>query len=141
MANEKSCGAVVFRQTASELEFVAVKSKANGHWGFPKGHVEAGESETETAVREVFEETGLRITLLLGFRNKIVYPLPGGSTKEVVYFLGQATADPVHLAQAGMHEFVWLSYPQMLEFLTYQSSKEILRAARQFLFPANATRR
>ena len=64
MGKEKSCGAVVFRKSASKLEFIAVKSKANGHWGFPKGHVETGESEAETAIREVFEETGLRITLI-----------------------------------------------------------------------------
>ncbi len=54
---EKSCGVIVYRIQIEKIEFLAVKSKVNGHWGFPKGHMENHESEEQTAKREVFEET------------------------------------------------------------------------------------
>ena len=40
---------LLYTELGSEVEFIAVKSKANGHWGFPKGQMEKGESEEETA--------------------------------------------------------------------------------------------
>lgn len=63
MILEKSCGAVVYRHYGDTVEYLTVKSKAFGHWGFPKGHVEEGESEQESAKREVLEETGLNIAI------------------------------------------------------------------------------
>ena len=47
---------------------MAVKSKKNGHWCFPKGHREKDESMKQTALREVFEETGLMVTLISDFK-------------------------------------------------------------------------
>ena len=48
MNYEKSCGVVVFTYVASEVRYVLVQSR-NGHFGFPKGHTEFGETEEETA--------------------------------------------------------------------------------------------
>ena len=62
MRYEKSCGALVFRRASQGLEVLLLKHRA-GHWDFPKGHVEAGESEQETALREVLEESGLTVKL------------------------------------------------------------------------------
>lgn len=59
MIKEKSCGMVVFKEENDNLYILMVKHNA-GHWGLPKGHVEENETETETAVREVFEETGIK---------------------------------------------------------------------------------
>lgn len=73
MSMEKSCGAVIYRKSNDNVEFLGVKSKGNGDWGFPKGHVEAGETEKETAKREILEETGLNISLIEGFRTKVEY--------------------------------------------------------------------
>ena len=58
---EKSCGAVVFTRLNGEIKYVIIQSLA-GYYGFPKGHMEAGESEKQTALREVYEETGLTLT-------------------------------------------------------------------------------
>ena len=56
---EKSCGVLVLRRQEDELYVVLLRHRFGGHWSFPKGHVEAGESERQTALREVREETGL----------------------------------------------------------------------------------
>ena len=67
MIIEKSCGAVVFTRTDAGIRYVIIQS-LEGYYGFPKGHCEKGESEEETALREVYEETGLRVRIIPGFR-------------------------------------------------------------------------
>ena len=67
MQHEKSCGAVVFTRTDKGVKYLLI-ANLKGIYGFPKGHVEAGETEEQTALREIREETGLRVTLVPGFR-------------------------------------------------------------------------
>ena len=62
MTLEKSCGAIVFRKFHGNVEILLINHANGGHWSFPKGHVEDGETEVETATREIFEETGLTVT-------------------------------------------------------------------------------
>ena len=59
MAFEKSAGAVLLRRKAGQIEYFLLNypSKKGGHWDFPKGHIEKGETEIETVRREVKEET------------------------------------------------------------------------------------
>ncbi|NLG24694.1 MAG: NUDIX domain-containing protein, partial [Clostridiales bacterium] len=54
MGYEKSCGAVVWRRAARGREVLVIRQRA-GHWGFPKGHVKPGETERQTALREIRE--------------------------------------------------------------------------------------
>ena len=58
MKKEKSCGAVVYRETGEQIEILLIRHKNGGHWAFPKGHVEKKETEEDTALREIREETG-----------------------------------------------------------------------------------
>ena len=68
MKYEKSCGAVIF-----DNDKVLVIQQVAGHWGFPKGHVEQGETELETAKREIKEETNLDVEIDETKRNKTSY--------------------------------------------------------------------
>ena len=92
MNYEYSCGAVVFTRIGGRPHYVLVRAKDQpvGCHGFPKGHMEAGETEEQTALREIYEETGLRVTLLPGFRAVTEYQLPSppDTRKRVVFFLG-----------------------------------------------------
>ena len=69
MKKEKSCGAIVYRQRDSWVEVLLICHKNGGHWAFPKGHVEKQETEEETALREIREETGLTVKLNTAFRR------------------------------------------------------------------------
>jgi len=94
----KSCGVMVFRREP-EMQFLLLRLP---RWvDLPKGHIEAGETELECALRELREETGIEeIDLVDGFRfPAIYYPKynrNGGETveKTVVYFLGFVEGDP-----------------------------------------------
>lgn len=77
MKKEKSCGAVVFRREGERVLFL-LEHMVQGHISLPKGHVESGETEAETALREIREETGLEAVLDTSFRHVITYsPAPG----------------------------------------------------------------
>lgn len=62
MNYEISCGGVVFTRKNGKLLYVIIRS-LEGYYGFPKGHMEGDETEEQTALREIFEETGLKLKL------------------------------------------------------------------------------
>ena len=71
MADEKSCGAIVYTYEKGVRKYVIIRGTGiyKEFCGFPKGHMEPGETETETALREVKEETGLDVSILDGFKT------------------------------------------------------------------------
>ena len=89
MRCEKSCGAVVFTTMDGEIKYLLI-SNLQGIYSFPKGHVQDNETEVETALREVYEETNLRIKLIEGFRttDEHVIPRKKDTIKQIDYFLG-----------------------------------------------------
>jgi 8-oxo-dGTP pyrophosphatase MutT (NUDIX family) len=89
----KSCGVVPYRMSPQGLQLLLVR-QSNGCWSFPKGHMDRGESEQETALRELKEETGLEAVLHSGFREVVEYGLRSGGRKQVVLFLGQVQGIP-----------------------------------------------
>jgi len=91
---QKSCGAIVMRGHGPSLEFLLLLQSYSGTWSFPKGHMEMDETEEETALREVYEETGLSLKLISGFRRELSYSLPGGISKSVVLFLCRTDLSP-----------------------------------------------
>lgn len=95
--------------------------------------MEKGESEKETAIREVFEETGLSITLLDGFRSKVEYQLPDSTLKEVVYFIGVTPDTSVNIQHEEIEQFKWQDFIITLNLQTYESNKNVLIEAEGFL--------
>lgn len=134
MKSEKSCGAVIYRKNGQNIEFLAVRSRGfSGFWGFPKGHVEEGETEEETCIREIMEETGLRVQLVKNFREVDYYILGSGIKKEVVYFLALAENSQVTKQEEEIADFGWGDFQDVYYLLTYNSAKEVLKKANCFL--------
>ena len=105
-----------------------------GHWDFPKGHVEAEETEQETALREVYEEAGLKVELREGFREEIGYVDEINNVhKTVVFFIGEAINSEVKCDGKEVVDFCWLEYTLALEKLTYDNAKKLLKKADFFL--------
>lgn len=91
---QKSCGVVPFRRASVEPEFLLLFQRGSGTWSFPKGHMEAGETEERTALRELFEETGFRTRLIPGARAATEYRISSVARKQVVFFLGEVHGEP-----------------------------------------------
>lgn len=130
---EKSCGAIVFRIINGEKRFLLIKNKRSNHWGFPKGHVEDGETEEDTAKREVLEESGIRIRIFPGFKNKSEYTIRGRIEKSVSIFL--ATTDDVQtvIQPEEIEDYIWLNYDVAMKTLNYVNDKGILQLAKKYI--------
>lgn len=134
MKREKSCGALVYRNKDKKgPELLLIKHRYGGHWSFPKGHVEAGENEVQTALREVGEETGLSIELMEGFRECVEYYPKPNVKKQVVYFLGYAANDDVRKQEEEVSEIRWLGLDEALSAVTFKNDKNLITRAKDFL--------
>ncbi|MFV0401401.1 MAG: bis(5'-nucleosyl)-tetraphosphatase [Oscillospiraceae bacterium] len=133
MTKEKSCGALVYRKNKGRVDFLLLVHRLGGHWSFPKGHVEKGETEKETALREVKEETGLSIRLLPGFRQKVSYSPRPGVDKDVVYFLGYAEDSRTVMQEEEVSELRWIDIAECHKYLTYKNDRVLLSSAKRYL--------
>ena len=88
---EKSCGTILYTIENETIFYLMILGKRHGIYGFPKGHMESGETEEETAFRETWEETSIRPDIKKGFRKQVQYSLKMGRRKTVVYFLAEFT--------------------------------------------------
>ncbi len=129
---ERACGAVVYRVKDGAVEYLLIRQH-NEVWGFPKGHMEPGEHEHETALREIAEETGLQVTLEPGFREVVNYVIPEGRRKWVTWFLARAAPEEsVRVQAAEIAEFAWLPFSEARERISYSNARDILELADRF---------
>ena len=135
---ESSCGAVVFRNDATEKKFLLIRNKRSAHWGFPKGHIEPGENNEQTAIREVLEETGINIRVLPNFKKCSEYTIQGRIEKSVSIFLAETDDVEYTIQPEEIEECGWFSYYDALKTLNYDNDKRILEQAKQYLL-ANCT--
>ncbi len=134
MKQEKSCGAIVYRKLQNKTEVLILKHRFGGHWSFPKGHVEQGETERQTALREVKEETGLKIEMMDGFKQSVEYSPKPNVRKQVVYFLGVADdASKVVKQEEEVGDIKWIDLDAAEEMLTYENDKNLIRCAKKYL--------
>ena len=137
MNYEYSCGAVVFTRIGGEPHYVLVRAKGQreGCHGFPKGHMEPGETEEQTALREIYEEVGLRVRLLPGFRAVTEYPLPDkpDTRKRVVFFLAEYADQTPRIQESELTSCTLAPFEEALPLVEYADSKQILKDAHAFL--------
>lgn len=124
MIKEKSCGIIVF-----DNDKVLLIKHNGGHMSFPKGHVEMGETEKETAYREVMEETGIEAKIISDETYLNTYSPKEGYMKDVFYFVGEKTGGKLNpqLVEVSYCDFVDIE--EAYSRLTYDIDKEILAKA------------
>ena len=137
---EKSCGTIPYTIKDGIVYYLLVKSKGGESCGFPKGHVEAGESETETALRETLEETSITVNINDKFRYEMSYQMDNGNQKTVVYFLANFE-DQIPKRNGVFEDFDYLMLPfeKAYQALTFENTKQMLKAANDFLINETIT--
>ena len=132
MIKEKSCGAVVYKKEEEKIYFLIEEMKA-GHYSIPKGHVENNETEIETALREIKEETNLEVNLDSNFREVVSYSPYEGCIKDVVFFVAEAKSFDMKEQLIEVTSLKWLEPVDAINILTFDSDKEVLRKALKYL--------
>lgn len=130
---EKSCGAIIYEVKDNQRYFLLVKNVNGKHWGFPKGHIEIGETEEQTAKREVKEETNLDVTILRGFRKKSYYRPFGRTRKKVVIFLAKSKGNRVKIQNSEIECYKWVKTSDVLKNLKYPNDISMFRSAIKWL--------
>ena len=125
MEKEKSCGAIVYNQNN---EVLVVKHNA-GHWDFPKGHMEKDETEQQTAIREVKEETNIDVELYDNYRYEIHYSPKENVEKTVVFFLAKNLSNDTHKQDAEIANIGWFKYEEAMDMLTFEDAKKLLKSS------------
>lgn len=124
---EKSCGAVIYRNTGREgIKILLVKNHNGKCWTFPKGHVELNESEKQTALREIKEETGLSVTIEPNFRQTSIYRPYGKIKKYVVFFLARASESSVIMQKNEIDYYLWVSIDDAMKLCSHDNDTKIL---------------
>ena len=125
---ENSCGAIVFNENTEKILLVKMH---NGNWGFPKGHIEKDETKEETAIREVLEETNVRIKIIPNFEREIKYIPNERTIKKVTIFMGITQDEEVTIDTSEIEDFKWCTYEEALKLVTYKLQKDVLENARK----------
>ena len=123
---EKSCGAIIFNE-----DKVLVVKQTSGFYGFPKGHVEIGETEKETAIREVKQETGLDIKIISDKRYTQSYIVKENVHKDVVFFIAKLENNNEKRQVEEIEEILWIDINEVENILTYDSLKELWKEAKK----------
>lgn len=134
MKKEKSAGFLIFRKDGDKIEYLFLKNK--DRFDIPKGLQKSNESELETALRELEEETGLKdIKVIPLFKKKAEYFYKCNNEiikKEVVYFLGETKTKEIKISEE--HDgYVWMSKEEALSKLKYENLKNLVETAEKFI--------
>ncbi len=129
---ETSCGLIVIN-----LGNILILEYPQGHWDFPKGHIEEDdESRISAAVRELREETGIDdIVIINGFEERTEYHFQHKGKrieKQVFWYIGETEIMEIQLSHEH-RDHLWLDWEQALEMLTHVESKEVLSAAQEHM--------
>lgn len=137
MEIERSCGAVVFTKENKDYRFVIIQS-LEGTYGFPKGHMKDYETERQTAMREVREETGLDVTILPEFRELVEYIIPvNGHLKKVTYYLATYHNQTPVPQPEEVRKIVLLPYEEAMGVFQYENNRTLLQKAYRTILKNN----
>ncbi|MGL5059648.1 MAG: bis(5'-nucleosyl)-tetraphosphatase [Microcoleus sp.] len=148
---DEAFGIVPIFETQSDILFLLIQHQA-GHWAFPKGHADPGESPLETAKREFEEETGIsdfkileepRFTEHYSFikKEKVIestghYSVakPGEVIeKTVIYFLGFVNSMEVVMQEEEIQNYAWVSFEEAMKLITFEENRRIFGEVKAYL--------
>lgn len=138
MKKDFSCGVIPYRIVEGERQFLLIQHQA-GHWSFPKGHPDEGETNLDTARRELAEETGIKAAQIdedHPFEEEYTFTKRSGKqvSKRVVYFLGKVSSDqPVKLQEEEVSDYAWGSAKKTRKRMSFDEGRALLDEVLSYL--------
>jgi mutator protein MutT len=130
-----SSGVVVFAEQEGEVKYLLLQHIA-GHWSFPKGKMEGGETKQQAGLRELQEEAGIDAELLPGFEKRFTYQFYDTHKnlvkKTVYFFVGRASGSEIKLSEEHQH-FAWVPFNEAFTLVTHDNARDVLCSAHQFI--------
>lgn len=124
LRKEKCCGCIIIENN----KVLLVYEKNGNFWGFPKGHMEKGENEIETALREVKEEVGLDVEIIDKEKRYILnYIIRDEIDKTTVLYLAIPKNKEIVMQESEIEKVKWCDFEEALETLTFDNSKEVFK--------------
>jgi 8-oxo-dGTP pyrophosphatase MutT (NUDIX family) len=138
---EKSAGAIIFRKEKDSIYYLLLRyqsqaKKGVDYWGFPKGHIEGNETDKETALREVEEETGIKdLKFYKDFRYFINYKFRKEGRvvfKTVIFFAAETETKEINVSFEHIG-YQWIKYPQAIKELSFPNDLAMLKKAHRYI--------
>ena len=123
LKKEKSCGCIIIKNK----KVLLVYEKNRNFWGFPKGHMEDGETEIETALREVKEEVGLDVEIDKERRYTLNYVIRDEIDKTTVLYIAKAKSEEITMQEQEIENVRWCDFEEALNTLTFDNWKEMFK--------------
>lgn len=125
---------MAYKKIKGIIHYLIICSSDGEYW-FPKWHVEKNETEYETAIRELKEEANIEVQFIDGFRRQIEYKLPNKEDviKQAVYFIEKCITNDIKYQEAEVSEAMFLPFEKAIELLSFNTSKNILKEANEFI--------
>lgn len=118
---EKSCGCIIINDNK-----VLIIKQINGEYGFPKGHIEVGETEEECAIRETFEEVGVNVKVDSNLKFSISYFVHGNILKKAVYFISFLNDDSnITIQEEELLDAFWIDIDEVKDILSFDNLKDL----------------
>ena len=123
LRKEKSCGCIIIKNR----KVLLVYEKNRNFWGFPKGHMEEGENEIQTALREVKEEVGLEVEIDEGKRYILNYIIRDEIDKTTVLYIATPKSEEIVMQESEIENTKWCDFDEALNTLTFENCKEMFK--------------
>lgn len=137
---ERSCGAAIYREREGVIEYLVLLQCGSKSWSFPKGHMEAGESRRQTALREVKEETGMSVKLFRQPCKTVTYTLRNDRIKYVHLFLAK-TRGPVRIKRDEIRAYRWVDKEEAIRLLPKVGFRKVLDTFEEYIREATEQRK
>ena len=123
LRKEKSCGCIIIKNK----KVLLVYEKNRNFWGFPKGHMEEGENEIQTALREVKEEVGLEVEIDEQKRYTLNYIIKDEIDKTTVLYIATPKSEEIIIQESEIQNIKWCDFDEALNTLTFENWKEMFK--------------
>ena len=129
---EMSAGAVLYTIIDNKINYL-ISLDFHNNWGFPKGHLEQGETSVDAAIREIKEEVGIDATLDTNFMKELIYTMPNGIEKHSIYYIGRFMDQIPSKQLSEVQDIKILPYEKALDTLSFENMKDVLIQANKYI--------